>query len=363
MIEMQRKTYISIAKFIGVLLMVFGHVGCALPYARDIIYAFHMPLFLILSGMCFKDEYILNGFNFVKRKIIGVYWPYLKWSLLFLLLHNVFYHMHLYDACYGLAGVGSSLYTMNDFLSHGIHIVTLMYGHEQLLGTFWFMRELFLGSLLFYLLLRITRQRALFTIGILLVLSVGMKIALPHLSIAYSTPYSAAFISLGYAINKAMTKIHEGALQWKTLYDILLCIVGGIVLVIGALFIINPEGMLYQSEYTMMPYLLTALTGSYLCIRFSLWAANRMPDNAWRRFLVFIGDHTFEVMTLHFLSFKLISLAIIAIYSLPIEQLAEFPVILSYAQQGWWIAYLFIGISIPIGYAYVREQIVRVCSR
>jgi hypothetical protein len=58
---------------------------------------------------------------------------------------------------------------------------------------------------------------------------------------------------------------------------------------------------------------------------------------------------------------KVVSLAIIYIYGLPIKRLSEFPVIEQYATQGWWIVYLFIGVGIPVGGTYfyhmLREKI------
>ena len=49
--------------------------------------------------------------------------------------------------------------------------------------------------------------------------------------------------------------------------------------------------------------------------------------------LDFIGKNTLTILTWHFLAFKLVSLSIIGIYDLPIERLAEFPVIKEYSQQ------------------------------
>lgn len=64
--------------------------------------------------------------------------------------------------------------------------------------------------------------------------------------------------------------------------------------------------------------------------------------------IVFIGDHTMEVLTWYFLSMKLVSLMLIATYDLPIKRLSEFPVIEEYTRQGWWIAYLVVGVGILI---------------
>ena len=113
----------------------------------------------------------------------------------------------------------------------------------------------------------------------------------------------------------------------------------------------------------MAPYWLSAISGSYLCIRFCKWITLHSPENKPKRLFIYIGDHTFEIMALHFLAFKIVSLCIVYIYSLPIEQLAEFPVIFSYAQQGWWMAYLFIGIAVPLGYVYCKDAIIQTIYR
>lgn len=54
------------------------------------------------------------------------------------------------------------------------------------------------------------------------------------------------------------------------------------------------------------------------------------------------------ILTWHFLCFKLVSLLIIFLYKLPIERLAEFPAITEYSQKGWFIAYFFMGVFIPL---------------
>lgn len=67
-----------------------------------------------------------------------------------------------------------------------------------------------------------------------------------------------------------------------------------------------------------------------------------------REILVYIGNHTLEILTWHFLCFKVVSFIIITIYELPTEQLAEFPVIQQYAYEGWWFIYLLVGVCFPL---------------
>lgn len=47
---------ISIAKALGIILMVVGHSGCPEILAR-FIYLFHMPLFFFCSGYFFTPPY------------------------------------------------------------------------------------------------------------------------------------------------------------------------------------------------------------------------------------------------------------------------------------------------------------------
>ena len=44
---------ITIAKAIGIILMVVGHAGCP-PFIFKFIYLFHMPLYFFCSGLFFK---------------------------------------------------------------------------------------------------------------------------------------------------------------------------------------------------------------------------------------------------------------------------------------------------------------------
>ena len=66
-----------------------------------------------------------------------------------------------------------------------------------------------------------------------------------------------------------------------------------------------------------------------------------------RRALSYIGEHTMEILTWHFLSFKLVNLLKIAIYDWDIERLAEFPVIAE-NNTFWWPLYALAGVGLPL---------------
>ena len=95
-----RNNHITIAKALGIIMMVIGHSGCP-AIIGNFIYFFHMPLFFVCSGYFFNeilDKGLLQSF-YIKR-IKGLYIPYLKWSLFFLMIHNLLLYMYIINSHY-----------------------------------------------------------------------------------------------------------------------------------------------------------------------------------------------------------------------------------------------------------------------
>lgn len=90
-----RDAWVDLAKGIGILLVVYGHVARGLFNARipmdkvtyqvvdAAIYSFHMPLFFFLSGLFFLDSLRKRGpGRLVLNKLDTIVYPYLLWSIL-----------------------------------------------------------------------------------------------------------------------------------------------------------------------------------------------------------------------------------------------------------------------------------------
>lgn len=148
-----RDNSVSISKAIAIILMVLAHSRFS-EYGNYWINMFHMPLFFFMAGYCFKDKYLSDWKEYTIRRIKGIYIPFVKWTTVFLLLHNVFYSLNIYNDTYGFRGNVSHLYTIKEFVINGIHIITRMGGAEQLLGGYWFLYTLFFSSIIGYCVLR-----------------------------------------------------------------------------------------------------------------------------------------------------------------------------------------------------------------
>ena len=52
----ERVHYIDVARGIAIILMVLGHILEVETIGRELVFSFHMPLFLIVSGYFFSDK-------------------------------------------------------------------------------------------------------------------------------------------------------------------------------------------------------------------------------------------------------------------------------------------------------------------
>ena len=96
--EKERDSRIDILKGIAIILMVLGHSG--MPEGIiEFIYLFHMAVFFIASGYCYKEKYSEDGQaikSFFGRRIKKIYVPYVIWMIILVLMHNLFVTLHIY---------------------------------------------------------------------------------------------------------------------------------------------------------------------------------------------------------------------------------------------------------------------------
>lgn len=340
--------HITIAKAIGIILMVIGHSGCP-QMLFQFIYLFHMPLFFFCSGIFFKEMLSKNSVAiYLKKRVRGLYIPFVKWAVAFLLLHNLFVMIGIYNSHYGFDG-GSSYYSLTDIMQKFFSIVFSMHDYEELLGGFWFIRALFITSLLIALVSLMWRKSYKYKHKILCLFFLALTVLIRRL---FPDPefwrdismgvFGAFFYMLGLLV---MPYAH----YWKNKYGAVLC---GLILILSNWYFKDCVKM--ECGFNkVVPFSISAVSGIMLTFYISNYIEKKCTIIKYA--LYYIGNHTLDILALHFLSFRLVSCIIVVIYGMNVSHIAEHPVIKTiYASNSyWWISYSIVGIVIPLLFNYM----------
>lgn len=301
-----RNPGIDIVKGLCIVLMVVGHSGCPEPL-RDFIYMFHMPCFFILSGVLFKDKYLGDVKQFVKRRLHTIWRPFVVWTVIFVLLHNLFAYFHLYDSFYSIK-------------EHAVFMLraVFMRHSEQLLGGFWFLISLLVASLL-----SVAYYRIIGTSRAKLLVGIGLMLALSALFFRFD-------FSIGGYINGrnclATAYFMGGTLLSRFGYagigstaKVLLLFIA--LLVAGIVSVVSPREMLTLDHQSLVPYFVVSLGVSAAIIVFCTSVRTSPLANG----LVYLGGRTMDILIYHFLCFKAVTLAIILGEAQNVSRIADFP--------------------------------------
>lgn len=162
---------------------------------------------------------------------------------------------------------------------------------------------------------------------------------IPYIEISAQAFAAALLIVVGHGLAKYRVRPFNG---WQMSLALAVTLVGS--------FFWNMA--MNQDSYSnrrFLPYIITATLATWAF--YSLFLRMKDSQGICAKVLGFVGKHTLTILTWHFLAFKLVSLLIIGIYDLPMERLAEFPVITEYAKTGWWLAYFIIAMLTTCGIA------------
>ena len=363
---MTRNTTISIAKGIAIILMVIAHAE-APGWLCRFIFEFHMPLFFITAGYFFSLKYLNDEATFVKKRVKGLYWPFVKWSVFFLIIHNWMFDIGILNEQFGNeAGGVTHPYNWHQIQQNLWHIFTAMGGYDQFLcGAFWFFRGLFVASILYLIIykvvLKITPKRAAsaapYIICVILLLLCGWK-TYEGLKIVTLVQggyrdlmgcffFGCGFIFKKYADNYRVFVSKHGIAIWTTI------IFGLIVFLFSKYLTANMNWRSTFTQFLSLP--LPALLGFLMTYNISLWIDRY--EGGLKRFLVYTGDHTLNIFIFHIVAYKVVSLMKIWYYGLDIQQIGCHMVIHEYSQQDlFWILYTIAGVGLPLGCTWLSEK-------
>ena len=344
-------TNLSICKGIAIILMCAGHTeGPSL--LMTFIYLFHMPLFFIAAGYFFDKKYLSDPWTFCKKRFKGLYVPFVKWSVFFLVLHNLFFKIGLMNEQFGNWDGGvTHPYTWFQFWQRLVLIVFSMGGYDEFLaGAFWFFRALLLSSIVFlvlYLLLY-NRRRWLNhdTVPVVIAaLALGFawfKVA-NHLSIITVVQggirecWGVFFFSLGVLYRRYESRIPE---HWALTLLYFVLLVGGSML--------EFQGMTLSVKLSTIATLpVTGVIGFLMVHSIASWLDRH--DGIVKRFLVYCGNNTLYIFVFHILSLKIVSALKIMYYGLGWGQIGCHMVIHENSSTDlFWVLYTIVGTAVPL---------------
>ncbi len=96
-----RLYWIDSTKFFGMTLVVMGHMSISIPYLRELIYCFHMPLFVIISGFLFKPITFKQEFI---RSFYCLIIPYLIYNIILVSIYLLIGKLHISEFKYIILG-------------------------------------------------------------------------------------------------------------------------------------------------------------------------------------------------------------------------------------------------------------------
>ena len=346
-----RETKFSILKAIAIICVVLSHAGIS-GWLFNFVFIFHVPIFFICAGYFFNTRYLTDERTYIVHRFKGLYLPFVRWSLFFLLIHNVLFPLGILSETYGNAGGGvTHPYTWQQFSQHAWSIVSNMSGYDQFLcGAFWFFRALLLASIGFLLMFKLLNRSAQLrdykhtAWGVLFItlLLITWKTT-THLNLTgvaqggYRELMGMAFMTAGFLL-----KQYEvcDKLNWKT------ALTSGTILLLASCFF--PSSMVWNPNFTQFISLpLPAISAFVMFTYISAWI-DRHPGLIKRTF-AYIGEHTLYIFAFHLVAFKVVSALKVWFYDLPSEAVGGHPVVITPANNWIWvILYLAAGVILPL---------------
>lgn len=351
-----RDTSFSILKALAIILVVVAHAA-APTYVARFSYLINVPVFFVLAGYFFNLRNLNEKSSFVIRRFKRLYIPFLKWSIFFLLIHNLLFPIGLLSEQYGnSAGGVTHPYTWHQAMQNLWSIVFNMSGYDAFLaGAFWFFRALLLANFGFLLLFVLTsRTKALSSPTLqaaaiaLLMLGLASWQSMENLRITgvaqggYREIMGIFFMAIGFLLRRMESNPKASAFN-HPLVGLFLGIIP-----LAALTIWYPVSMAPKAGSVASVFALAlGGTAGFVFLR-HLSSFLDMLENVGKRILVFIGDNSLYVFGFHLLAFKVVSALKVAVYGLPWPMVGGHPVVTLYKDDFFWLAYAVVGTALPL---------------
>lgn len=391
------KNKIDIVKALGIILVVMAH-SCSPMYVSRFSYMLCVSIFFICSGFCFNTKYLSDQTTFIRKRLTGLYVPFWKWSVFFLLLNHFWFYVGILSEKYGnvTGGVQHPLKIRAWFQS--LWSITFnMSGYDQFLcGAYWFFRALMIVSILWIVLMSLLNAirplREKYALCAILVGVAAIVVAWQHCYYGLSMTGVAQggfrelmglyFFALGFVARQSLELCRQGAavteasaapvnsklsvtlnqanrlcsasirvrllsfLQWINTHRTICTLIAFAGIALLVCYYPVSMSVRMKKAPSILVLALSGILGFFLISGISC-LIDRYVTGRIKRAIIYIGQNTLYIFGFHIFSFKIVSIAIVLCYNLEWGMVGEHPVI--FHQPGhWWILYTITGVAFPL---------------
>lgn len=367
---MQRNSTVDIIKALAIILMVYGHT---FGYLRNYIYLFHMPVFFVVAGYCWKSKHsesIHEVEKYVFSRFKRLMLPYFLINFVFIVLHNTLVFIGVLSSEPGFIETMINSPATQDF-SGTVGFKTTIFNlyramcfdyNDVFAGMTWFLYTLFFLNIIHCVLLWIFHSnkwtKALFYCMLWVVViyiswefskGIGREwIKTRHVRIILCyIPYLLGIFIKKIDLLLKTSRLHRSRLKY------LLLVVSFIISTV----LLWRLGLCSQVELSRgiiknpLYFIFGIVLGWILLYSFSYLLSNTHVSIL----LEYTGQHTMEILVLHTLAFKMVSILIVFIKGLPLYMIASFPIIFDVSEIIKWL-YTIVGVIVPLLISIVVDK-------
>ena len=311
--------YYDVAKGIGILLVVWGHANAP---GTEYINQFHMPFFIIISGLLYSENRDIK--DFCKAKVYNLYFPFVFWNLLYYFLIDL-------PLCGNIR--------IEEILLKPIAICLTLTKSAYFGGATWFLGSLFLITC-FY---RITSSLLETYIGknkyfILFLVSCALAIIGFIVELPFYFSRTLILNMFFSCVVLAKNNIHIN-LRW--VYALAALAISSILMTINAVSMGN--------NYYKYPiaFIITAFLMAY----FLLWLSRVIDTRIWycAHVLSSIGRNSLDILLWHFVAFRVVIILQLIYYGKfesVVQSMNYYPI---YSSNNYgWAFYVIAGVLMPL---------------
>lgn len=307
---MKRFLSVDIAKGISIIAIVLGHINFQYPAGQLVntkdlfIYLWHVAVFFLLAGFFIKEEQLVQPKLWLKKKFSSLYLKILYFYILAVLLHNVLIKI----GWYSLESTDPVIntYSMMEFAKQTVLAICLG-GREPIVGAMWFVYVLFMAliglSIVSWLIKKLAKDERQYEWmrGIAL-LSMCMVAGI------LSNKYGLTIRRFSNTFT-AMLLIYVGKIMYQ---KIKLSFDNGYLAIVCGLVAFEVACMLggvalNGNEYKDILQLIVAAPAVLYII---MYIGKHIETNVVGKVIAYVGKESFYVMALHFVGFKICTLAL-----------------------------------------------------